>query len=220
MGVGRLEFLRLMGLALAGLAIDPLKAVVTNDNIYVNKRFGIIFHKPEEWSYIHVSDFGRLMDGQILPEWIEEDKNEIWQELGSPICISTKYPIDDPRYKGVFSPTITLQVTPKSEMEALGFHSFEEILDQSAEGTTYLLKDFRVLKRYEPQTINGSVLHEFDTEYTFEHEELEVPLKVELKALKAEHNGCYYDFNCHQSRMQNQIAEREFEEFKKSIQLI
>jgi threonyl-tRNA synthetase len=46
------------------------------------------------------------------------------------------------------------------------------------------------------------------------------PLKVELKVLKAEHNGFYYDFNCHQSKAQNQLASIEFEEFKKSIKLI
>lgn len=220
MGLGRREFLRLMSLALAGLAVDPLKAVVTNENVYVNKRFGIMFNKPEGWSYIHVQDFGRLMEDQILPEWIEEEKEEVWRELGSPICIATKYPLDLPEYKGVFSPTITLQVTPKSEIEALGFHSFEEVLEKSALGTETLLKDFHVRKRHDPQMVNGSILHEFDAEYMFEHVELDGPLKVELKAIKAEHNGCYYDFNCHQSRAQNQIAEREFEEFKNSIQLV
>jgi hypothetical protein len=37
MGIGRREFLRLTGLALAGLAVDPLKTVAVNDNAYVNK---------------------------------------------------------------------------------------------------------------------------------------------------------------------------------------
>ncbi len=48
MGIGRREFLRLTGLALAGLAIDPLKAVAINDNIYVNKKLGILFKKPSD----------------------------------------------------------------------------------------------------------------------------------------------------------------------------
>ena len=38
--------------------------------------------------------------------------------------------------------------------------------------------------------------------------------------LRAEHNGFYYDFNCHQSKTQNQYADKEFEEFKKTIKLI
>ena len=37
------EFLKLASIALAGLAIDPLKAVAVNNNLYVNKKLGIIF---------------------------------------------------------------------------------------------------------------------------------------------------------------------------------
>ena len=48
MGIGRREFLRLTSIALTGLAIDPLKAVAINDNIYVNKKLGILFEKPKD----------------------------------------------------------------------------------------------------------------------------------------------------------------------------
>lgn len=220
MGIGRLEFLRLTGLALAGLAVHPLQSVVTNENIYLNRKLGILFHKPDDWGFIHVKEFGRLREEQLLPHGLEEFKEEIWNDLGSPICIATKYFDDRPEHVGVFSPTITLQITPKSELEADGIHSFEEILELSAQGVSMLLKDFRVLKRHEPQVINGSVFHEFDCEYLFEHVEIDGPLKVELKSLKAEHNGFYYDFNCHQSLAQNQIADTEFRKFKETIQLL
>jgi hypothetical protein len=48
MGIGRREFLRLTSISLAGLATDPLKAVATNNNIYVNKKLGILFEKPSD----------------------------------------------------------------------------------------------------------------------------------------------------------------------------
>ena len=48
MGIGRREFLRLTSIALVGLATDPLKAVAVNDNVYVNKKLGILFHKPQK----------------------------------------------------------------------------------------------------------------------------------------------------------------------------
>jgi len=38
--------------------------------------------------------------------------------------------------------------------------------------------------------------------------------------MKQAHNNFYYDFNCHQSKEQNQIANEEFENFKQSIKLI
>ncbi len=220
MGIGRREFLRLTGLALAGLAIDPLKAVAINDNIYVNKKLGILFEKPSDWGFVAVKDFGKIKSEQVIGVGLDETAEEIWEELGDPICITTKYFQDKPEYKGVFSPTITLNITPKQELEYLGHETFEELMEMSEYGVSHLLKDFKVIKRYDPLLISNCKFYEYDAEYLFEHIEINKPLKVELKVLKAEHNGFYYDFNCHQSKTQNQIADVEFEKFKWSIKLI
>lgn len=220
MGIGRREFLRLTGLALAGLAIDPLKAVAINDNIYINKKLGILFEKPNDWGFVAIKDFGRIKSEQLIGHGLEETADEIWEELGDPICIATKYYQDKSEYKGIFSPTITLNITPKHELEYLGFKTFEELMEMSEFGVSHLLKDFKVVKRYDPTLISNCKFYEYDAEYLFEHIEINEPLKVELKVLKAEHNGFYYDFNCHQSRTQNQIADVEFEKFKRTIKLI
>lgn len=220
MGIGRLEFLRLSGLALAGLTIDPLNAVAIQDNVYINKKLGILFYKPADWGFISVKDFGKLKSEQIIGQGLDESQEEIWEELGDPICIATKYYDDKPEHKGVFSPTIVLNITPKEELAYLGYETFEELMLLTEIGVTSILKDFRVLKRHEPYFINNCKFYEYDAEYLFEHIELDAPLKVELKALKAEHNGFYYDFNLHQSKAQNQLADLEFEAFKKNIYLI
>ncbi len=220
MGIGRREFLRLTSFALTGISVNPLQAVITNDNIYINKKLGILFYKPALWGFVSVKDFGKLKDAQILGTGWDEDKEDVWQDLGDPICIVTKYYKEIPEYKGVFSPTITLNITPKEELEEFGVQSFEEMIEMSEYGTSQLLRDFAVIKRYEPYLISGCKFYEFDVEYMFEHIEIDDPLKVELKVLKAEHNDFYYDFNCHQSSAQNQTAHHEFEEFKKSIKLI
>jgi len=220
MGIGRRAFLRLTGIALAGLAIDPLKAVAINDSIYVNKKLGILFEKPNDWGFLAVKDFGKIKSDQIIGEGLDETAEDIWEELGEPICIATKYYHDKPEYKGVLSPTITLNITPKRELEYLGYETFEELIAMSEYGVSRLLKDFKVVKRYDPIMISNCKFYEFDAEYLFEHIEFDKPLKVELKVLKAEHNGFYYDFNCHQSKTQNQIADSEFEKFKWTIKLI
>lgn len=220
MGIGRREFLRLTGLALAGLAIDPLKAVAINDNIYVNKKLGILFEKPSDWGFVAVKDFGRIKNEQVIGTGLNETAEEIWEELGDPICITTKHFQDKPEYKGIFSPTITLNITPKQELEYLGHETFEELMEMSAYGTSMILKDFQVIKKYEPYLISNCKFYEYDAEYLFEHTEIIEPLKVELKVLKTEHNGFYYDFNCHQSKTHKQFADKEFEEFKKTIKLI
>lgn len=220
MGIGRREFLKLAGLALAGLVVDPLQAVVTTDNIYINKKLGILFHKPDAWGFVSVKDFGRLKDAQILGNGWDEIKDEVWQDLGDPICVVTKYYQDRPGLKGIFSPTITLNITPRSDLEDIEAESFEELIRISEQSAAQLLKGFKVIKRYEPYTISGCRFFEFDAEYMFEHIEISEPLKVELKVLKAEHNSFYYDFNLQQSSAQGQTAHREFEEFRQSIRLI
>ena len=220
MGIGRRKFLRLTSIALAGLAIDPLKAVAVNDNVYVNKKLGILFHKPQDWGFVAIKDFGKIKSEQVIGEGLDMTAEEIWEELGDPICIATKYYQDKPEYKGLFSPTITLNITTKEELEDLGYETFEELMGMSAYGTSKILKEFRVTKEYEHYSICDCKFYEYDAEYLFEHIEIKEPLKVELKVLKAEHNGFYYDFNCHQSKTQSQYADREFEEFKRTIKLI
>ncbi|MBN7817353.1 hypothetical protein [Algoriphagus pacificus] len=220
MGIGRRQFLKLSSLALTGLTVDPLNAVAINDRVYVNKKLGILFHIPKEWGFIAVKDFGKIKSDQIIGEGLEDTQEEIWEELGDPICIATKYYEDKPEHTGVFSPTITLNITAKEELDYLGHESFEELLEMSEHGTSMILKGFKVIKKYEPYYISNCKFYEFDAEYLFEHVEINGPLKVELKVLKTEHNGFYYDFNCHQSKAQNQLANIEFDEFKKSIKLI
>ena len=220
MGVGRREFLRLTGLALAGLTVDPLKAVAINNNVYVNKKLGILFHKPQGWDFIAVKDFGKLKSEQIIGEGLDVTTDEIWNDLGEPVCVVTKYYHDNPEQKGVFSPTITLNITRKDELAEIKYETFEELIDMSHYGTSLILKDFRVTKNYDPYNICDYKFYEFDANYMFEHVDIDEPLKVELKVLKAEHNGFYYDFNCHQSKAQNQTADKEFDIFKKSIKLV
>lgn len=102
---------------------------------------------------------------------------------------------------------------PKRDLEDIGFEIFEELIEMSHHGTSQILKDFRVKKSYEPYNISDCKFYEFNTEYMFEHVDIEEPLKVE-------HNGFYYDFNCHQSKAQNQTADKEFDHSKKTIKLI
>ena len=91
MGIGRRQFIKLASLALAGLSVDPLSAVAINDDVYVNKKLGILFHKPKNWGFVSIKDFGRIKSEQVIGEWLEDSQEEIWEELGDPICIATKY---------------------------------------------------------------------------------------------------------------------------------
>jgi hypothetical protein len=49
MGIGRRDFLKFVGMALAGIVVDPLRAIAVNGNYYVNMRLGLGFEKPDGW---------------------------------------------------------------------------------------------------------------------------------------------------------------------------
>jgi len=133
MGIGRRKFLRLASAALIGVSVNPLRAVVTNKDAYVNKKMGIIFQKPSDWGFLHVTDFGQIKDQQILGNGWNDSKEEIWEEIDEPICIVTKYHEGLSEHEKLFSPTITVNVSHKSEYEELGLGSFEELMELSAE---------------------------------------------------------------------------------------
>lgn len=220
MGIGRRNFMKLTSLALTGLVVDPMQAVVTNNDVYINKKLGILFYKPKNWGFLNIKDFGKLKDDQILGNGWNASKEEVWENIGAPICIATKYAEDLPEYKGLFSPTVTMNISHKSELEDIAYSNFEELIDLSASGAAQILTDFKVLQKHTPYQISGCNFYEYDAEYLFEHVELKTPVKVELKVIKAEHNNFYYDFNFHQSIEANQIAIMEFKAFKESIKLI
>lgn len=81
-----------------------------------------------------IQDFGKIKNEQIFGEGLGLSKHEILEDLGDPICIATKYYQDRPEYKGLFSPTITLNITPKEELEDLGYETFEELMAMSEYG--------------------------------------------------------------------------------------
>lgn len=220
MGIGINKFLKIVEAALSALSIKSLKAVVIDGDVYLNKKLGILFHKPTSWGFVHVKEFGKLKKEQILANGWDAYKDEVWEDLGSPICMITKHYIHTAENKGIFSPTITLNITPKKELKELECESFEEVIALSELGAEQFLKKFKVIKRYEPYYICDCLFYEFDATYYFEHVDIQEPLKIELKVLKIEHNGFYYDFNLHQSNAQNQTAVEEFEAFKQSIKLI
>lgn len=219
MGVGRRQFLNLMSIALAGVVLDPTKVFQVNGDHYVNRKLGILFEKPHGWGYVAHADFGELKEKQIFynEEFIEDD---VWEALESSACIVTKYHQDDPDTKGIFSPTIQIDVHHKSEFDDLEYDSFEEFIELAGQGTATFLRDFTILDQRKVYEQDGNTFYEYYATYTFEHVELEKPLQVDLNLLAIEHNNFYYFLNFHDCPEQYQVAKEEFEQFKKGIRLI
>lgn len=60
MGLGRRKFLEYLSIAVAGVTLDPFKAVAVTNDVYINNKFGFVLTKPENWDFIAVKEFGRL----------------------------------------------------------------------------------------------------------------------------------------------------------------
>lgn len=219
MGLGRREFLRLAGIALTGLTIDPLSAVAVNRNYYVNKKFGIMLEKPDTWDFVAVKDYGRIMDEQRLPDQLELIKKEIFEDLGEPAFIITKYGQDSPEFKGKFSPTISAYINYKSELE-FEYESFEHMIELSGMGTAMILKDFEQTGLEGPLFISGCKSYIRNATYSFEHVDLNGSIKTNLKVVIIEQNDFYYFINMHDSDQVNENAQKEFEACIKTIKLI
>ncbi|XOV68284.1 MAG: hypothetical protein ACFHU9_03720 [Fluviicola sp.] len=220
MGVGRREFLKLMAIASAGVTMAPKTAVAVNDDYYINRKLGVIFSKPKNWGYVALTDFPDLQEKQIISNVPTEEQAEVWETLGGPACMITKYFEDLPEYKGVFSPTIQFFVNHKSEFDDIEYNSFEELIDQSGIGTAYFLKDFERIGNRKSYDVDGCTFFEHEARYTFEHIELSEPISVRLQVIMIEHNNFYYFINFHDCPEQNQTATEEFKNFKKSLRMI
>lgn len=220
MGIGRKDFIVQMSVALTGLAISPLSAVAINDDFYVNKRLGMLFRKPHHWGYVGVADFEKLKEKQIINNEFDNSEIDLWQTLGEPACLITKYYEDRPENFGVFSPTIQVFVNHKSEFSDMEYSSFKEFIKISRTGVSMMLKDFKIQEEKEPYLKNGNYFFEYSATYLFEHSEIKGPLEVNLNVIIVEHNNFYYYFNFHDSPAQGQTATNEFDEFKKSLRLI
>lgn len=148
MGIGRSEFIKLTSLTLAGISINPFQALITHDNLYIHKKLGILFYKPDFWEFIHVMDFGKLKDEQILGNRIDIIKDKIFEDIGYPICLMSKYNPNTKRHIGIFSPTITVNINPEREIAAYGSTKLKHVIKKSEKFLSLIRKDFKVISRF------------------------------------------------------------------------
>lgn len=221
MGLGRRAFIQSMSAALAGITFDPLQAVITSQDWYVNRKFGLMCRKPADWTFVHVTDFGRLKEGQILTDEYEEMRKEGHQVLADPLVLMTRYDPDDPQFKGRFSPTITVHAAHRSQVTGMwGIDTFEDSIRWGGREARNMLKEFQTTQTFEQIGLCGCNSYEHRATYLFEHEEAQQPVTVELRIIHIEHGDLFYDINMHQSSQSNELAGDLFDAFVASIRLL
>lgn len=225
MGLGRRKFLEYVGIALAGLTLDPLQSIAINADYYVNKKFGFLLTKPKGWDFVSFTDFGKLKTDQSLSEEFEPNKDEVWEELGDPVLVIAKYGLNEPKYKDKFSPAITVFINHKNDI--IEFYEddniqgdFEKIVGMVAYGSGRLFKDYETIKNITPYTLSDCRGFDSEWTWTFESVEHKKSYKCKTWSIMVEKGDYIYSFNMIDSEQADEIEERTFRQFVESIKII
>jgi hypothetical protein len=68
MGIGRRDFLKAFGAAIAAFAARPLQPVVLGDDLYINRSLGLALRQPPGWTYLSLKEFPDLRHAQVLED--------------------------------------------------------------------------------------------------------------------------------------------------------
>lgn len=219
MGLGRREFIKLVGLALAGTTVDPLKAIAFNQNYYVNKKFGLILEKPDGWNFISYKDFGKLKEVQLLADDFEPFKDEVWETLTDPVLTIAKYGLNDERYKCKFSPAINIWINHKTEIEEDQYGSFKEIAHESFIGIQQIIKDLEVIQDVTPAVISNSEAYETKSKWLYVNTECNISMRCDMWSFLVDHGDHYYGINMIDSQENQEIETENFQKFIKTVKL-
>ena len=219
MGTGRRNFLKLTSTALAGLAINPLQAVITKNNLYVNKVLGLAFSKPQDWYFINVKDFGELKEKTILSEDWDEFKDFVWENTGDPICLMAKYDQNNPLNFGKYSPSIAVWVEKKSDYDEIGIQTVEEYAISWTTNRIQYIQDPNVTKSKEVKDISGIKTVQYDCDFMVEHRDLPNSYRALCRMIYIEHGDYFYCFDLTDSIEAGEKSDLEFKMFLEEINL-
>ena len=119
MSESRREFLKLLSLASAGIAVNPLTPVLANNEVYVNKALGIAFRIPADWHFYNVQQIQEMVGRQKGKEdsyLFERAKREF---LNQPLVSFGMHPYDEHEPEKVFSPSVVLMLEEREDGEDL-----------------------------------------------------------------------------------------------------
>ena len=205
---------------MAGIAVDPLRAVTTNEDFYINLALGLAFYKPKGWYFLSVKEVGELKQKITLDGESKDLEQYVWESTEEPICVIAKLDQSDELNRGKFSPGIVVWVEPKPIYDLKVLHDLPLFAYRMLKHRMNYVKDPELIGRKKPYNINGIPIVEYDWKYTLIHKELSSPLRVEAKMLFAEHGNYIYVFDFTDSLQAEENAETEFERFKSKITLM
>ncbi|MCG7496415.1 hypothetical protein MHO82_06040 [Vibrio sp. Of7-15] len=214
MKIGRREFLKFIGLAVAGVALDPLASVIRNQNYFVNQKLGFGFIVPDAWEVEAFGDFDYLRGKQRLSSFDSEFEREVVEELSDGLAaIIKKYPGKD---SDRFSPSITFFMSPNDVLEE--FKSLDDFVDHSVSVFESVLTAYECIEP--PSRINATNFEaiRFKATFLFEHDYID-SLYIDDETWIINHGGTLYTLHMYDSPYNNEDTSKEFIGFKESLHI-
>lgn len=199
-------------MALAGILVDPLRAIAVNGNYYVNMRLGLGFEKPDGWRFESFKDFAALLQGQVVEGIAPEEEDAFRKDQASTlVAMIAKYDDNHPR----FSPGITLY---KNEEDRAEFESLDELIESALVGFSSLLKDFTVVSHPEPLQLSNCQCMRMKSRWVFQHERIPSTL-IEDEALVIDQDPVLYTIHMYDAPSIGEDAQAAFQEFSRSLRI-
>lgn len=207
MGVSRREFLKMAAAAAASAAVNPLQAVIIDDNLYINQRLGLAFRKPEGWHYVSIKTFRALRDEYSLASH-SEVLNEEMRDWTLPIVSITKYPLDNRP-----GPSIVVYVE-RNELEA--DESLLSVMPLIQEYQSGLFVDYEREGNYRAGRISGCESVEYFSRFVYERRS-QPGVPVRNRCLCSVRDPVMYTMQMMDIPDRNMTAQREFDGFVSSV---
>ena len=212
MGIGRRDFVKFAGMALAGIVIDPLRVIAVNGNYYVNTGLGLGFEKPDGWRFDVFKDFATLLKGQVVEGVLPEDEETFRKDQASTlVAVISKY---DDNHLG-FSPSITVY---KNEEDRADFGSLDELIESAVIGFSSVLKDFTVVSPPERLQLSNCQCIRLKSRWFFQHERIPSTL-IEDETLVIDQDPVLYTIHLYDAPSIGEVARAEFEDFGRSLRI-
>lgn len=169
---------------------------------------------------INCNDFHNIVRQQILVGEFEHFKDELYNCIGQPSLFISKFDPSSDKYYGLVSPVLNFSIIPKyPEYEGLSLTEYADLIDKDNYFGYSMLKKFRVINKGDLFKSNGVNHVLYETEYLFEHEEMDGGIMVEMSILNIDYGDFFLDFSMTGCKTQGNTVSVELENILESITL-
>jgi hypothetical protein len=207
MGVTRREFLKMAAAAASATAVNPLQAILIDNDRYINQRLGLSFVKPKGWHYESLKSFKKLRNEYSVATHSEVLKEEMngWT---MPIVTITKFPLNEK-----LGPSIVVYVE-RNELEE--GESLISVMPMIQEYHSTLFKDYSRLGNYRAGKLSNCETVEYLSKFIYERKIFK-PIEVRNRSLCSIRDPVMYTIHMMDVPSRHIDAQTEFNQFVNSV---